>query len=238
MTFDLDPKRMQAILDKNLATSYGLTLVVGLPFPMPVLEQVAQLREQIETLLPGRIIWYEPHHLHATLLAPLRGRYREGPPLQRSELPADIDGLVDALNCCFRALSPFVLRLDGLHLAPDGRLLSLGSDPDQVRQQVAGRLASFPGLDRPKELDDWHITLGYLQTPAPLIDETEQIGFEAGRTMFRSGPLGALTADRVWLVHYADRTLSRVVGKASLLLGRSNGLTADSLLRDLGIGQD
>ena len=223
-------------MNKNLATSFGLTLVVGLPFPRPMLVRAAQLREQIEALLPGRFRWYAPDHLHATVMAPLRGRYREGPPLQRDEFPEDLDGFVKALNLCFDALRPFPLKLDRLRLASDGRMLALGPDAGQVRQRVAERLASFPGLDQPKGSDGWHVTLGYLQTPTPFATEAEQADFEVGWAELQTSLLGVMVVDRVWLVHYADRTLSRIVGQAPLLLGRPNTLTPDSLLAALGIG--
>ena len=87
MTLVLDPKRMRTTLNKNRATSFGLTLVVGLPFARPILAPILRLRAQTETLLPGRFLWYAPDHLHATVMAPLRGRYREGPPLRREEFP-------------------------------------------------------------------------------------------------------------------------------------------------------
>lgn len=216
----LDPERVRRTLHKNLATSFGLTLAVGLPFPRPMLDRLAQLRNQIEALLPGHFRWYAPDHLHATVLALLRGRYREGPPLQRHELPADFDGFVETLNACFDALQPFTIDLDRLLLTPDGQVLALGPDPGRVRQQVAERLASFPGLDRPKDPDGWHITLGCLQTPLPIATEAKQAGFEVSWTELRASSLGAIVVDQVWLVHYADRTLSRIVGKTPIRLGR------------------
>ena len=82
------------------------------------------------------------------------------------------------------------------------------------------------------------MTLGYLQTPAPFATEAEQAGFEVGWAELQASSLGAVEVDRVWLVHYADRTLSRIVGKAPLLLGRPNALTSDGLLVALGIGRD
>lgn len=236
MTLVLDPKRMQTTLSKNQAISFGLTLVVGLPFPRPILAPIRRLRAQTEALLRGRFRWYALEHLHATVMAPLRGRYRDAPPLRCEDLPADLDGFVEVLNTCFSALRPFTLELDRLHLAPDGRMLALGPDAGQVRQRVAERLASLPGLDRPKDLDGWHVTLGYLQTPTPFATEAEQADFQVGWAELQTSLLGVVVVDQVWLVHYADCTLSRIVGKAPLLLGRPNMLTPDSLLAALGIG--
>jgi hypothetical protein len=44
-----------------------------------------------------------------------------------------------------------------------------------------------------------------------------------------------MTVQQVWLVHYANRTLDRIVGRISLTLGQTNFLTAERLLRELGI---
>ena len=101
-------------------------------------------------------------------------------------------------------------------------MLALGADPGRMRQHVAERLGSFPGLDRPKDLDGWHVTLGYLQTPTPFATDAERADFQVGWAELETSMLGVVAVDRVWLVHYADRTLSRIVGKAPLLLGRPN----------------
>jgi hypothetical protein len=237
MAFDVDLERLQATLTKNLSTSFGLTLVMGLPFAQPILDRAEQLAGEIERLLPDRFCWYALDHLHATVTAPLRGRYREAPPLQRSELPADLDGFAKTLNDCFAALPPFPMGLETLHLATDGQMLAFGADPARVRQRVAECLAPFPGLDPPKDLDGWHMALGYLQSPTPFAIEAEQTTFETGWAKLQASSLGSMVVDRVWLVHYADRRLRRIVGRAPLLLGRPNALTADSLLVALGIGQ-
>jgi hypothetical protein len=236
MALNLDPPQMQVTLNKNLAISFGLTLAVGLPFSRPILAPILRLRAQTEALLPDRFRWYELDHLHVTVMAPLRGRYREGPPLQRHELPADSEGFFETLNQCFTAMEPFHLSLDRLRLTADGRLLALGADPSHVRRRVAERLASIPGMDQPKGSDGWHATLGYLQTPTPFATEAEQADFEVDWAELQESLLGVGVVDRVWLVHYANRTLSRIVGKAPLLLGRPNTLTPDSFLAALGIG--
>ena len=80
------------------------------------------------------------------------------------------------------------------------------------------------------------MTFGYLGTPTPFANGAQQAGFEVDLAKLQFNSLSTMEADRVWLVHYADRTLSRMVGKAPLLLGRPNMLTPDSLLAALGIG--
>ncbi len=237
MTLILDPQQMQTTRSKNLATSYGLTLVVGLPFPRPILAQVARLWERVDAAWPGCVRWVAPSHLHATVMAPLRGRYRAEPPLQHHELPVDLAGFVEELNRCFTALEPFPLNLDRLCLAPDGRLLALGADPGNVRSRVTERLAPFAGLDRPKALAGWHVALGYLQSPETLAAGGEHVHWEADWACLQATSLGVLEVVQVWLVHYADRMLSRIVGKTPLRLGRPNALTEASFLTALGIRQ-
>jgi hypothetical protein len=211
---------------------------VGLPLPQPFLTGVAQLRNRIEALAPGCICWYAPGHLHTTMLGLLRGRYREDPSLQCAELLQNLEDFVAALNACIGALQPFVLTLDMLVLTPDGLLLAVGPDPGEVRQRVAQHLASWPGLDRSKDLGGWHVTLGFLQTPEPTSGGACLASLEACWTELRSNPVGAMMVDQVWLVHYADRMLGRIVGKAPLPLGRPGNLTADRLLELLGIGRN
>ena len=48
-------------------------------------------------------------------------------------------------------------------------------------------------------------------------------------------PIGRVTVRHIWLVHYANRTLDRIVGKIRFALGRSNPLTAERLFEGLGI---
>jgi hypothetical protein len=236
MAPELDPHRMRELLKKNLATSFGLTLVVGLPLAPPILAQLARVRAAVEAQLPGQYQWYASKHLHATVMPLLRGRYREAPPLQLHELPADLNSLADRLDDCFSALQPFRFAVDRLEFMPDGRLLALGADPGHVRRQVAERLASLARLDPPKDLGDWHVTVGYLATPSPFASEAERAGFEAGLARLQAGSPSAMEVHQVWLVHYADRTLDRIVGRIPLPVGSPIGLTSDYILTRLAIG--
>ena len=49
---------------KNTATSYGLTLVIGLPFPAAIRKQIQNVQNQLDALAPGRFTWYGTDHLH------------------------------------------------------------------------------------------------------------------------------------------------------------------------------
>jgi len=235
MTVKLDPEKVQTTLAKNQATSFGLTLVIGLPCSQPICNRATQLQAQIEALLPGRCRWYAPDHLHATVTAPLRGRYRAGPPLQRPELPGDLGGFAAALNRGFAELQPFPLELDRLLLASNGLVLALGQDPGHVRQQIAQYLTPFPEIDPPQDPDGWHVTLGHLETSAPFATDAEQLRFEVGWNELQKA-LGRMTVEQVWLVHYANRTLTEIIGRVPLLLGRPNVFSADVLLNELRIG--
>ena len=70
MELALNEARVQQTIRKNTATSYGLTLVVGLPFPSEIGNRVRRIQEHLETLAPGRLTWYGLDQLHATLVAP------------------------------------------------------------------------------------------------------------------------------------------------------------------------
>ena len=74
MKLALDEARVQQTIHKNTATSYGLTLVAGLPFPAEIGSRVQAIQAQLEPLAPGRFTWYGVDHLHVTLVAPLRTR--------------------------------------------------------------------------------------------------------------------------------------------------------------------
>jgi hypothetical protein len=237
MTSPPVPERVQQNILKNLSTSYGLTLVAGLPFSDALREGFAQVQSQLEQLAPGCFTWYHTGHLHTTLLAPLRGRYRESPPLRRDELPADLDRFVHTTGRCFESMRPFSLTFDRLLLTSHGLALALAPDTDCVRRRVAACLQPFPELDPPKHLDEWHVTLGYLRTTTPFASEDEQTRFEAGLARLQDGPPLQLAVDGLWLVHYANRMLDRIVGRVALALGRPNFLDPDLVLADLGIDE-
>lgn len=222
---------------KNQNTSYGLTIVAGLPFSGALRKGFAQAQSQLEQLAPGCFTWYETGHLHTTLLAPLRGRYRESPPLRRDELPADLARFVHTLGRSFESIRPFSLTFDRFLLTSHGLALATAPDTDGVRRRVAACLQPFPELDPPKHLDEWHVTLGYLHTTTPFASEDEQTRFEAGLVRLPDGPPLQLAVDGLWLVHYANRMLDRIVGRVALALGKPNLLDPDPVLADLGIGE-
>ena len=95
-----DEEKVRQIIRKNQATSYGLTLVIGLPFPSDIGSRVQLIQRQLEALTPGHFFWYGLDHLHATLVAPLRGRYRDHPALQRLGLanPLTVECLLPELG--------------------------------------------------------------------------------------------------------------------------------------------
>jgi hypothetical protein len=80
------------------------------------------------------------------------------------------------------------------------------------------------------------VTVGYLATPSPFASEAERAGFEAGLARLQAGSPSAMEVHQVWLVHYADRTLDRIVGRIPLPVGSPIGLTSDYILTRLAIG--
>ena len=123
MKLTLIEEKVQQTIRKNTATSYGLTLVIGLPFPPEISTRIQSTQQYLESLVPGRFTWYGLEHLHATLVAPLRGRYRDFPPLQREELPTDLQGFTQNLANFFAHYPPFSLELAGVHLSNNGFVL-------------------------------------------------------------------------------------------------------------------
>ena len=73
------------LVQKNTLTSYGLTIVAGLPFPVTLSEKIEALQGSLEETLPDQFLWYGSDHLHITFAAPLRGRYRQERQCQSSD---------------------------------------------------------------------------------------------------------------------------------------------------------
>lgn len=53
-------------------------------------------------------------------------------------------------------------------------------------------------------------------------------------TMIMSARFGTIKVERVWLVYYANRTPSHVIGKVPFVLGRATSQSVDDLLATLG----
>jgi hypothetical protein len=233
MKLSFDAEKVQRTIRKNTVTSYGLTLVIGLPFPGEICSQIERLQQRLEALAPGRFTWYGLEYLHATLFAPLRGRYREGPPLQREELPADLNGFACDLGDFFNQLDPFSLELAGVHVSQDGVA--------QVRentlvQHLMSSLHGHSELDELKHYTGLHVAIGFLNRVPPFDTDEERARFDAALGQLMYIPVGQVPVQQVWLVHYANRTLDRIVGKVPFALGCANDLTVERLLRELGIG--
>jgi hypothetical protein len=234
MRLILAEEKVRQTIRKNTAASYGLSLVIGLPFPAEIRNRVGHIQGQLETLAPGRFTWYGVEHLHATLVAPLRGRYREGSPLGREELPADLQGFTDDLVNLFAQRQPFALELAGVHITPEGFVM-VGENI--LVGQLASTLLRYPELDQPKHLKGLPVAIGFFNAVRPFASDEEQACFETALARFRDTPVGQVTVGQVWLVHYANRTLSRIVGKVAFTLGRTNDLAAERLLRELDIAE-
>jgi len=232
MVPSLVDEKVRATIRKNTATSYGLALIIGLPFQPEICNAIQRVQRQLEALVPARFTWYDRDHLHATLVASLRGRYREHPPLQREQLPSDLDGFTRDLGDFFARLQPFPLELSGVHITEEGSVMVAENTP---MQQLASRLRRYPELDQPKHLKGLHVAIGFLNTCRPFSTEEERRHFEEGFAQIMDIPIGRMMVRQVWLVHYANRTLNRIIGRVPFTLGCSNSLTAERLLQDLGV---
>ena len=214
------------LLQRNVAVSYGLTLVAGLPLPQALIEALLALQSILERQWAGLIKWYAPDHLHVTLAAPLRGRYRLAPPLQRTELPAAWPDFVTELGRLCTALPPIDLGLSAVLLRERVFLIEVvgGATHAAAFRELISRC---DGFDSPNQALFWpHVSFGSL-IPGATIPEGVPL------------PVAAPAEVRVFdlsLVHYANRTLSSVVGQARLALGAKNILQWERLLNQLGIG--
>lgn len=227
-------EKVRTIIEKNTRTSYGLTLVTGLPFPNQICKRVGQIQRELDPLAPGTIEWYGLDHLHATIYAPLRGLYREQPPLKRSDLPPDIEGFINDLSTFFSALAPFPLKLTGVRLSEDG---VIGAYEDTLARRLDALLAKYPGMDRPKHSPGIVSVIGFLRDEMR-IGEIQKRAFQNALDALVAVPIGQMIVEEVHLVHYANRTLNRIQGKHTFLLGRPNVMTVEQFLEELVIESD
>jgi hypothetical protein len=228
----LSEDKIRETIEKNRTPSYGLTLVAGLPFPAEINQRVHVIQQQLEALLPGRFTWYEPTQFHTTLFAPLRGRYRPSPPLQREELPPHLADFIHDLSIFFAQQPPFTLELAGVHLNPAGLVII---SEKTLRQQLATYLQKYPELDQPKSPGGLHVSIGYLNHIHPFTSPAEARNFEAALANLFSLSVSSVMIEQVWLVHYANRTFDHLVGKVAFQLGQPPTLNATEILQTLGI---
>lgn len=224
---------------KNIKTSYGLTLVAGLPFSSDNLAyEINHIRTQLDLLLYGQVAWHAPEHLHVTLAAPLRGRYRQQPPIQRIELPVDLDGFVNDLTGYFSQLRPFRLELTGPYLTEGDILLFNAACAVSIQEDLASILRKYPELDHPKKKSCLHLTVGYLKAMEPFITFFEMESFRRKIDKLYRPSIGKVMVEQVWLVHYSNRTLNKIVGKIAFPLGHPQLINSADLLTKLGIVSD
>ena len=229
--FTLDEAAILQTNAQNRAPSYGLTLLAGLPFSEAVCARIQAVQTQVEALAPGRFTWYKPALLHATLYAPHRGVYRPAPPLRRAEISPDWAGFCAGLARICAQSQPFTLELSGASLTPDGMLVI---HEDSLARRLAAGLSATPGLDQPKHWSGLHVVAGYLHTPRPFTSLDAQADFEQ-RFAALDTLIGAAQISRVALVHYANRTLQRIVGQVALELGQDSRLSCDEIAQALGL---
>ena len=228
----LDERLIRTAIEKTTAVSYGLTLVAGMPFAPPIPDEIRSVQDRLAATAPGVFTWYDATLLHATLAAPLRGRYRTAPPLQRAELPADLDGFTEALNAFFSALPPFAFRLRGVRLMPDGFVVV---SEDTVPRRLTAILHPYPELDPPKHLQGLQVVVGRLNTPRPFASDRDVDAFAQTLDALDAHLIGEVEIRQVRLVHYAKRSLATVLGQVAYDLGVPNRHTPAGLLHALGI---
>jgi ATP/maltotriose-dependent transcriptional regulator MalT len=68
-----------------------------------------------------------------------------------------------------------------------------------------------------------------LRTIQPFSSDEEQKQFESGFMPIKNSVIGQTTVRQVWLVHYANRTLSRIIGKSAFALGGTKDIGPEEL---------
>ncbi len=218
-----------------MQAGYGLTLVAGLPLPEAVTAAACAARCSLETVLPRDFIWYASSHLHVTVRALLRTRYRPAPPLRQAELPLDLAAFAADLAVAVALERPLRMEFGPPQLSPHGALYA--SVTASLSRGWWDLLDRYQELDREAPRAEFHVTLGYAADILAGSPRTAgQIGSDLAAYTGRLDPLGVCEVSHLWLVHYAERTLARVVGRLELPLGHRLVLTPAMLLSALTIG--
>lgn len=229
---NLDRTAIQNTINKNSATSYGLTTVIGLPFSPRICDKIRAVQQELkQASIADRFTWYnEPDQFHASLVAPLRGRYADKPklfrPVQQKDLPPDF---VHKLGHFFTQIQPFPLILTGVKLTENGTLVIICNDV-LSRQRLADYLDQYSECDPPKHpASTLYISIGYLNTIHPFAQGSAYEQF--ARSLVKAAniladlPIEERTEEieKVWLVHYTNRTLEAqaILGKICFTLGNT-----------------
>ena len=86
-------------------------------------------------------------------------------------------------------------------------------DGHDIQKRIATTFAHYPELHHPDRFDDLHVTLGYLNAPGESLTDAEMGFLSEGFGEIENLPIGEMLVDKVWLVHYANRTLNRILGR-------------------------
>lgn len=106
---------------------------------------------------------------------------------------------------------------------------------DSLMQQLASRLHKYPECDQPKHVRGLHVAIGFLKSHQPFSIDEEQARFRDGLVQMIDISIGRAEIQKVWLVHYANRSLSHIRGKVPFMLGRANSLSPERMLQELDI---
>lgn len=112
-----------------------------------------------------------------------------------------------------------------------------GIEPGTIRKDILTCLHTYKSLDQPQQLEGaLHISIGYINQQRPFNNDLESAQFAQGIADANNTfcPMGEIVVDKLWLIHYANRTLDKVIGKAPLQLGRTNSLSPETFCSDLG----
>ena len=132
------------------------TCLAGLPLPNKLTESFQQISQQVRTLLPGQVRFYEvmPENYHWEVFIIKR-------PLE--EVPVEqLTDAGDIFRGIFSQESPFQIRYGGFLVTPDGTVLVQGiGEFDRLRH----KLRSAIPFASPKQSQLGHISLGRILDP-------------------------------------------------------------------------
>jgi hypothetical protein len=232
----INPEEVRTTITKNQSLSYGLTLVAGLPLPTQLSRTIQQAQALLENSLEGRFIWYQPTQMHVTLSALLRGRYRQFPPLERNDLPSNIDTFFNEFQDFLATQAPLQIQWHEFNLMPNGLLICRAQCSKGFSDRLINLLWKYPTFNlHQKDPYDLHLTIGYLTTPEPFLNAKEGYLFKKTLLNLQEDEMETYQVDRVWLIHYANRTLNSILGKISFILGKQAPMKSEHILHLLQI---
>ena len=183
-----------------------MSLVIGCPFPVSVLEKVNELKEKIGSSIP--IKWRDdPKAFHVTvygLVIPTEYRGEESWHAMEEKVPE--------LSEIFSEFKGFELRLQGISILGMGAVALQISDSPEL-QKLRESISRIPGVSPPK------FGSKTIKCIIGRVNKIDEEGRESLRTIceeLKGFEIGTIKADSLKMVHYSHRFLDKVTDKISI----------------------